>query len=162
RSSRMAPLRGDGLAAAVLSTAVLSTAVLLGTAAPVAAQDEEALKRYFEGRRVAVRIDMPATADGVDVYPERERPVDWDKLGSRIRGAGIAAREGDRMTVTKVKVKDDLIEFQLGGGGFNSLHDSSSSVSIPHAAKTGREKELERSIRYEPDADRRREMKREL
>src|SRR5262249_43771964 len=55
-----------------------------------------------------------------------------------------------------------LIEFQVGGGGFNALHDSSSSVSIPHAAKTSREKELERTIRYEPDAERRREMQREL
>jgi hypothetical protein len=42
------------------------------------------------------------------------------------------------------------------------LHDSSSSVSIPRAAKTRHEKELERTIRYEPDADRRREMQREL
>jgi hypothetical protein len=136
--------------------------VLLGTAAPLAAQDEEALKRYFEGRRVVVRIDMPATSDGVDVYPERERPLDWDKLGSRIRGAGVAVREGDRLTVTKVKVKDDLIEFQLGGGGFNAFHDSSSSVSIPRAPKTSREHELEREIKHETDSYRRRSMQREL
>src|SRR5262249_36786495 len=54
------------------------------------------------------------------------------------------------------------IEFQLGGGGFNTIHDGSSSVSIPRAPKTSREKELEHMIRYEPDADRRREMRREL
>src|SRR5262249_27428621 len=140
------PLAAPSRVASLLSVG-LAAGVLFGPARPPAAHARGALKQYFEGRRVVVRIDMPATSDGVDVYPERERPVDWDKLGSRIRGAGIAAREGDRMTVTKVKVKDDLIEFQLGGGGFNTIHDGSSSVSIPRAPKTSREKELEHMIR---------------
>jgi hypothetical protein len=134
----------------------------LGAALPLFAQDEQALKRFFEGRRVVVRIDMPATSDGVDVYPEREQPLDWSKLGSRIRSTGVAVREGDRLTVTKVKVKDDLIEFQLGGGGFNTFHDSSSSVSFPRAPRTSREKQLEREVREETDAHQKRRLQREL
>jgi len=80
---------------------------------------ETALKRFFEGRPVVVRLDMPATSSGIDVYPEREDPLDFGKVADRLRGSGAALHEGDRITVTLVKVKDDLIEFQLGGGGFN-------------------------------------------
>jgi hypothetical protein len=42
--------------------------------------------------------------------------------------------------VTKVKVKDDLIEFQLGGGGYGTFRDdASSNVFVPSASKTERE-----------------------
>src|SRR5260221_6321791 len=75
---------------------------------------EMALKRFFEGRPVTVRVDMPATTSGIDLYPEREYPLEFSKVADRIRSSGVAVREGDRITVTRVKVKDDLIEFQLG------------------------------------------------
>ena len=45
--------------------AAVSFAVI--AAAPAQAQDEAALRSYFEGRRVTVKIDMPGTSDGVDV-----------------------------------------------------------------------------------------------
>jgi len=49
--------------------------------------------------------------------------------------------------VTKVKVKDNLIEFQLGGGGYGTFGDDASShVSVPVAGKSVREKNLERDI----------------
>jgi hypothetical protein len=143
---------------ATASAAALGTALVL--AVPLCA-DEEELRRFFEGRSVIVRIDMPATSDGVDVYPEREEPLDWGKLASRIRSTGVALREGDRIVVTKVKMKDDLVEFHLGGGGFHSFHDASSSVSIPSVPKSRRERELDREIREENDSRRRRRLERE-
>jgi hypothetical protein len=139
-------------------------ALPLVLAAPVVADDEaeKALKRFFEGRAVVVRLDMPATSGGVDVYPEREDPLDYRKMGDRIRSSGVSLREGDRITVTLVKVKDDLIEFQLGGGGFNSFKDGSGSVSVPYVPKSTYEKDLERRIRQETDERRRRQLQREL
>ncbi|HXB57475.1 MAG TPA: hypothetical protein VN461_22125 [Vicinamibacteria bacterium] len=131
-------------------------------AAPLHAQSEESLRQFFEGRSVVVRIDMPASSSGVDVYPERERPLDMGKHASRIRESGVAVREGERITVTKVKVKDDLIEFQLGEGGFNTFRNGSGSVSVPSVAKSNREKDLEREIKREDDPDRKRRMQREL
>ncbi|HKC11377.1 MAG TPA: hypothetical protein VKI41_04900 [Vicinamibacteria bacterium] len=133
----------------------------LGTA-PLHAQSEEGLRQFFEGRSVVVRIDMPASSSGVDVYPERERPLDLGKHASRIRESGVALREGERITVTKVKVKDDLIEFQLGAGGFNAFRNGSGSVYVPSVAKSSREKDLERDVKREDDPDRRRRMQREL
>ena len=67
------------------------------------------------------------------------------------------------MIVTLVKVKKDLIEFQLAGGGFGTFgDDTSTSVSIPDARKTEREKDLEKRIDDESDRNRRRSLQREL
>ena len=139
-------------------------AVLL-VASPLVADDdpaEAALKRFFEGQRVAVRLDMPATSDGFDVYPEREYPLDLGKMSDRTRKAGVSLREGDRAPVTKVKLKDDLIEFQLGGGGFNNFKDGSASVSPHITPKSSTERSLEREVREETDSHRKRELQREL
>jgi hypothetical protein len=65
--------------------------------------------------------------------------------------------------VTLVKVKNDLIEFQLGGGGYGTFFDDTdTSADIPYVEKSDREKSLERRLREETDRDRRRQMEREL
>lgn len=136
--------------------------VLIAVAA-VAAQTEEELKRYFEGNRVEVKIDMPATKDGINVYPERDRTIDYSRYSSLIKANGVSVREGDRIMITKIKVKEKHIEFQLGGGGYGTLGDeTSSSVYVPSTDKSRREKNLERDLKNENDERRRREMRREL
>jgi hypothetical protein len=148
-----------------LAVAAGAWAVAAILAAPAAWADnpaEDALKRFFEGRRVVVLIDMPATSSGVDVYPEREYPLDFAKVGDRVRGSGVSLREGDRTTVTRVKLKDDLIEFQLGGGGFNNFKDASAKVSTSNVPKSSRERDLEREVRAETDPARKRRLQREL
>jgi hypothetical protein len=140
-----------------------TAAVMLLAAAPAFSQSESALRQRFEGRTVVVRIDMPATAQGVDIEPDGEQPFDSGSYGSRLKSYGTAIRAGEPVMVTRIKVKDKLIEFQLGGGGFGTFGDSSgSSVYIPPASKSSREKELERQIRDEKDAKRKKEMQNEL
>jgi hypothetical protein len=137
--------------------------VVVLVAAPVHAQNEAALKDYFEGRTVVVKMDMPATADGVDVWPDARKAVDFSQYAARLKSDGIAIRSGEPIVVTKVRVKDKLIEFQLGGGGFGTFgDDTSTSVYIPPAEKTQREKDLEREIKGETDRDRKRRMQNEL
>jgi hypothetical protein len=132
-------------------------------AAPLAAQSEGPLRSYFEGKTVVVKLDMPATDDGVDVYPARARPVDFSKYAQRIKKHGTAVKAGESIIVTKVKVKKDLIEFQLGGGGFGTFGDDNSPhVSVPTTEKTRREKNLERDIRNEKDPEKRKAMSEEL
>lgn len=145
-------------------TALVGTAVLVaGLAAPAAAQDEAALRSFFEGKRVTVRIDMPGTSDGVDVHADSRRPLDSREYGERLKTCGTAIHAGESVVVTLVKVKKDLIEFQLGGGGFGTFgDDTSTSVYMPSVEKSAREKELERAIRDEDDRHRRRDMEREL
>lgn len=144
---------------AVLAVVWVAAAPRLGADDDAA---ETALKRFFEGRSVTVRVDMPASSSGIDVYPEREYPLEFSKAADRMRTSGVAVREGDRITVTRIKVKDDLIEFQLGGGGFNAFKDGSGTVSAPTSSKSRLEKDLERQLKDETDDRRRRDLRREL
>jgi len=131
-------------------------------AIPVAAQSEQQLRAAFEGHYVIVRMDMPASQKGVDIYPDREPSVDFTSYSARIREFGIALHEGDRVLVTAVRVKKKNIEFQLAGGGYGVFGDDSGSVYVPTVYKSDREKDLEKRIKDERDPDRRRRMQREL
>lgn len=136
----------------------LPVVMLLALAAPSAAQDEDALRAFFEGKRVKLRIDMPGTADGVDVRADASRAVDFRRHGERLKDYGIAIESGESATVTLVKLKKDLIEFQLNGGGFGTLgDDTSTSVYLSDAPKSSRERDLEKEIDDEPRGSRRRE-----
>src|SRR6266849_4102840 len=151
------PVRGPNAGAALAAcTAILTLA------APVAAQNEAALKSYFEGNRVTLRLDMPGTSDGVDVQVDG-RGVDYQRYGNDLKRYGTSIHVGESVSVTLVKVKRDLIEFQLGGGGFGTFgDDTSTSVPMRLVEKSEREKNLEKRVREEDDRSRRRELQRDL
>jgi hypothetical protein len=127
------------------------------------AQSEAALKEYFEGRTVKLKLAMPGTEDGVDVYPSALKPLDFPRHADRLKDYGTALHSGDQALVTKLKVKAKLIEFQLDGGGYGTSGDeTSSSVSVPSAPRTKREQNLEAELKREQDPVRRRAIKEEL
>lgn len=134
----------------------------LAAATPVFAQNEAALKRAFEGREVAMLIEMPASHRGVDLRPQREPEMDFSEYARRIKQYGVSLRKGDRVMVTLVKVNKKNIEFHLGAGGYGTWGDDSGSVHLPYVSKSDREKQLERDVKREADADRKRRMEREL
>src|SRR5262245_4311091 len=102
---------------------------------------------------------MPGTSGGVDLYVDDRRPLDYNEYGDRLKRNGVAIHEGESVVVTRVKLKDDLIEFQLAGGGFGTFgDDASTSVNMPHVDKSNREKDLEKQIKEESDRRRRREL----
>jgi hypothetical protein len=132
-------------------------------AAPLAAQSEAALKEFFEGRTVTPKLAMPGTQNGVDVYPGTTKPLDYPRYADRLKDYGTSIKPGEPVTVTKVKVKSNLIEFQLGGGGYGTFGDeTSSNVSTGAAAKTTRERNLEAEIKRETDPAKKRAIKEEL
>ena len=91
------------------------------------AQNESALRQAFEGKVVTVRIDMPATSKGVDVYPLDPMAVDFREVAQRLKDNSTSLRIGQQVMVTKVLVKKNShIEFQLGGGGYGTLGDNTS------------------------------------
>ena len=127
------------------------------------AQSEAALKDYFEGKTVVVKIDMPASQTGIDVYADARRPINFDEYSRRLKDTGIALKSGASVMITKIKLKDKLIEFHLGGGGYGTLgDDTSGSVYVASAGKSKREKDLERDDKAEKDAARKRQMQTEL
>jgi hypothetical protein len=127
------------------------------------AQSEAALRDRFEGRPVTLKLAMPGTEDGVDVYPGADKPLDYPRYASRLKNFGTAIKSGQSALVTKVKVKSNLIEFQLEGGGYGTMGDeTSSNVNVSSAPKTKREQNLEGELRRETDPARKRAMKEEL
>ena len=132
---------------------------LVAAVQPAAAQTEDHLRLFFEGKPVKVKIDMPGTDDGVDVYPGRTQTVDFPRHATRLKQFGTAVKRGDEVMITKIKVKKDLIEFQLGGGGYGTfMDDASSDVYVPAAAKTQREKNLDKEIEKETDSAKRKKL----
>ena len=147
----------------VIATALVGIALVAARAeeqGPPGSNEAE-IKRHFEGKRVTLRIDMPGAADGVDIRVDR--PFDAQQYGDRLRRFGTAIRSGETATITTIKVKKDLVEFQLDGGGFGTFGDDSSlSVNMPDVQKSNREKDLEAATRRETDATKKRELQREL
>lgn len=135
-------------------------ALVFLAAASALAQDP--LASAFEARRVIVRIDMPGTNDGIDLYPEREQPLDLKSYQHRLKQFPLAVRNGDSIMVTKVKRKDKTIEFHLGGGGFGTFWDDKSSVTASSTPKSSRERQLEDQLRNEKDPGRRRSIESDL
>lgn len=141
------------------------SAVLAVPLYPTHAQNEAALRRAFEGRSVVVRIDMPGTSSGVNVYPGQEMPVDFPDVASKLKKYGTSIRAGDAVMVTKIRVKDDLIEFQLGGGGYGTFGDAmgqSGGGLVTQVGETSAEKALRDSIRSTSNSSDKRRMQRDL
>jgi hypothetical protein len=133
------------------------------TAAPVVGQSEAALKEYFEGRTVTPKLALPGTENGVDIYPGSARPLEYPRYADRLKDYGTAIKAGEPVIVTKIKVKSRLIEFQLGGGGYGTFGDeTSSNVGTGAAPKTKRERNLEADLKRETDPAKKRSIREEL
>jgi hypothetical protein len=141
---------------------VLALAV---TSRGAAAQNEGALRAALEGRTVVARLDMPATSQGVDLYPQDQTPLNVRELADRLKENGTAIRIGQSVMITKVVVKKNShIEFQLGGGGYGTFGDwatNGSNVSTVSAGETRAEKALRDSARAATDKGTRRRMERD-
>ena len=133
------------------------------TAAPALAQSEDQLRVFFEGKSVRVKLEMPGSSEGVDVHPGAAQPVDFPRHASRLKRFGTAIRRGEEVLITKIKLKNDHIEFQLGGGGYGTFGDDTSPyVSVPSASKTEREKNLEKELPATTDPALRKKLKEDL
>jgi hypothetical protein len=127
------------------------------------AQDAQSLSQFFEGKQVVVKIDMPGSQQGVDIFPQSGGMLDAKAYGKRMKSFPVALRNGDAVMVTLVKVKDKSIEFQLGGGGFGTAgDDTDTSVKFTPEPKSDREKDLENQISNTDDPDKKTDLQREL
>ncbi len=132
-------------------------------AAPALAQSEDQLRSFFEGKSVRVKLEMPGSSEGVDVHPGAVQPVDFPRHAGRLKRFGTAIRRGEEVLITKIKLKGDHIEFQLGGGGYGTFGDDTSpSVSVPSASKTERERTLEKVVPATTDPVLKKQLKEEL
>jgi hypothetical protein len=141
---------------ATLAFAPVALAAVVRTAS---AQNEGALRAAFEGRAITLKVDMPATSQGIDVYPQEAMPVDFREVAQRLKDNGTAIRTGQQVMITKVSVKKAHIEFQLGAGGYGTFGDvvtSRREVSAAGAGETAQERSLLEAIKRASGAEKKR------
>ena len=130
------------------------------------AQNESVLRQAFEGKVVVVKIDMPATSKGVDVYPLDPMAVDFREVAQRLKDNSTSLRIGQQVMVTKVLVKKNShVEFQLGGGGYGTFGDNTSDGSGLNSVNQGEtraEKALRDSIKKAQGPTKRKQFEKEL
>lgn len=137
--------------------------ILLLASACLGAQNTNNLSQFFEGKQVIVKIDMPGSQQGIDIYPQKGNLMDAKSYGKRMKDFPVSIRSGDMVMVTTVKVKDKSIEFQLAGGGFGTFGDDTDTrVKFTPAEKSDREKDLERQISNTDDSYQKDRLQREL
>jgi hypothetical protein len=119
----------------------------------LSAQDEKALRKALEGQLVAPRIDMPGTTAGVNVFPYRPTPLEGD-LGRDLAEYGVGVPMGRAVRISRIKVKKEHIEFQLGEGG----ERQEPTFSNPYVGKSREEKRLEDDIKKTKDAKLKRQL----
>lgn len=135
------------------------TPLLLSLALAPAGQ-EAALRQFFEGKTVRLKIDLPGDVSGVDVFPDAPVPVHLPDVEKRLQRFPTALRAGDAATVTLIKVKDNLIEFHLSGGGFGTLRDYGSLP--PSSPESDLEKQIRSDLARAKDPALRRALQRQL
>lgn len=137
--------------------------ILLLASACLGAQNTSNLSQFFEGKQVIVKIDMPGSQQGIDIYPQKNNLMDAKSYGKRMKEFPVSIRSGDMVMVTTVKVKDKSIEFQLAGGGFGTFGDDTDTrVKFTPAEKSDREKDLESQISNTDDSYQKDRLQREL
>ena len=145
-----------------MKTALVAALLL---ASPLFADDdpaEAALKRFFEGQRVVVLLDLPATVrrlrrlPGAGVSP---RPRQDERPHAAV--GGRAAR-GRPHSDHEDQGEGRPHRVPARGGGFSSFKDSSGTVSPHVTSKSSFERDLERRVREETDSHRKRELQHEL
>lgn len=127
---------------------------------PLYAQSEAHLQQAFEGKIVAPKIDMPGASAGVNVRPENNPPTDAREQARFFSIYEIGAKTGMTIRLTKIKVKDDLIEIHLGAGGFSTW----SGQPQPPTATPKSEQEFALEVAYgaEPDRNKKVEIRRQI
>ena len=126
------------------------------------AQNEQALKNFFEGKKIIPVIDLPASTQGINIYPEKTPQLNYGDYGNDLKEYSVGVYSNESIIITKVVVKKNHIRFELGGGGYGGFWDESDYVSAPRVAKSSREEELESLIKEESNASRKKELRDQL
>ena len=99
---------------------VLAIIFLIGSFSVTAlANSESDLRQYFEGKQVTFRIDMPATKNGINIYPERSQSLNYEDYNAKLKEHGAAIHRGEKAAVTGLRLNGRNIEVQFNESRFN-------------------------------------------
>lgn len=95
---------------------LLATLIVVGSfALTTSAQTKTSLPQFFEGKQVKFRIGMPATGEGLNIYPDRSLSLDYADYNEQLRSHGVSINRGEVATITRVRIKDNHIEVDFVG-----------------------------------------------
>lgn len=77
---------------------------------------------YFEGKIVTAKISLPACHAGIVLYNDDLGKSNVDVF-KKVDKYGIAVAKGDKVIITKFKIKKRLIDVELNGGGYGDFGD---------------------------------------
>lgn len=131
-------------------------ALVLAACAQVAiGQDdsEPRMQKALEGRRVLVKMDLPAIDTGVDLFIDNtEVSYNAASYSQLMKDYGVSVKKGTRSRITGVRITGKGIEIDLDGGGLPGpdwvVGNLRLVEPIPQA-KSDREQELERQLQSE-------------
>jgi hypothetical protein len=76
------------------------------------AQSKGDLRKYFEGKQLKLRINVPVK-DGVDVYPERSQSFDYSEYDENLKGDAATIKKGAIATVREIRFTYRNIEVRI-------------------------------------------------
>ena len=128
--------------------------------APLYAQSEAHLQQAFGGLTVAPKLDMPGASAGVNVRPENNPPTDASERARHLSNYEVGAKAGTPIKLTKIKVKDDMIEIHLGAGGLSTWSGQPQPPSP--TPKSEQEFALEVAYGAEPERTKKAEIRKQI
>jgi hypothetical protein len=99
-----------------LQRAVFTAAGVFWGISLVFGQTEGDLKKAFEGKQFAPKMDMPGSSDGVKINFKNPQPRNFKTDQMNVDRFEIAIPAGQPTMVTEVKAKGDTIELLFGRG----------------------------------------------
>lgn len=124
---------------ALCAVALVAAAPSVRAAAPPSAR---ALRQEMTGALVLVKLDMPATSRGLEVWPDRSNPIDEKLYLARIKD-GIALHAGETTWVSDIRVSSKSIDVLFGGGGYNYIMDAGAMAAAGHPVKEKSQEQLQ-------------------
>ena len=126
------------------------------------AQNEAALRDYFEGMPVTARADLPATKAGVDIYPDAAQSINNAQLNKQLKQSGVGIHRDDAVALRTLRVTAKSIEVDFGPSESRATTPEPAPSVYVTTEESQREKKLEQDIDHETDPARREKMQQDL
>lgn len=80
------------------------------------------ISMFFEGKIVTAKISLPACYGGIVLYND-DLGKSNVQVFKRAEKYGVAAAKGDKVIITKFRIKEKIIDLELNSGGYGNPGD---------------------------------------
>ena len=112
-------------------------------------QNLKSLQAELVGKQLTAHLNMPASVAGIDLHPEKEKPLDLESYTNRINQHDVSIQAGEGTAITKVELEENTIVIYLGAGGYEAITESNTILKNPNIEKSTQQIELEEALAQE-------------